>query len=161
MVINLFFYKHWLIKHIGTQRHRVRRIHTCTLFHPQPNNTNKEPFLIKATSLNTRSILLSPSERSTLIHTRFFLFVADLSRCIWGFMSGLLWLAKKQCTDSICKLEEEGEGGNGQGTRGEMIWTWCKASRVYLWYERLSKTKTHKQSDRGNDVKEERDQISL
>lgn len=37
-------------------------------------------------------------------------------------MSGLLWMAKKQCTDSICKLEEEeGEGGNGQGTRGEMI----------------------------------------
>lgn len=27
-------------------------------------------------------------------------------------MSGLLWMAKKQCTDSICKLEEEeGEGG--------------------------------------------------
>lgn len=62
MVIkSLLLYKHWLIK-----------THTHKLLHPQLNNANKKPFLIKATSLNTRSILCSLSRRSTPIQIPFF-----------------------------------------------------------------------------------------
>lgn len=73
----------------GLSKHKQTHIHK--LLHPRLYNTNKKPVLIKATSLNTGSILFSPSQRSTLIQTPFFLFVSDLPRCVRGFVWGLLW----------------------------------------------------------------------
>lgn len=119
----------------GLSKHKHAHTLTCTqtytLLHPQCNNPNKKPFLIKATGLNTRSILLSPMQ--PLYANSNSLFSLRRSSCpvvsealceaYCGCLSGSAQIASASYSE-IEEGEQEEEGGamDREGCHEQCFW---------------------------------------